>query len=195
MLLLGALNILAGAAALAVTLRAKLVGRTQRALSTLMMWNFLVMCPVYTLGLTNRLEARWLACLATAFFVVVLLVARARTPLLEFADDLGRAALEIAELPFDAILVCARARSAVTIGVVFTFVVLVWGVWCSYLTPSWKQWDALWYHEPMVGFAIQNHGFAFVDLPGGGAQKINGYPRLGEMTQLWSAIFNRSTFY
>ena len=41
----------------------------------------------------------------------------------------------------------------------------------------------------MVAFAIQNHGFSMVDLPFGGAQKINVYPRLCEMTQLWFVIF------
>jgi hypothetical protein len=183
------LNILATAAALAISLRAKLVGRSERALSTLMVWNFLVMCPVYALGLTNHLDAASLACLSAPFFLLVLAVACGRTPVRRFAAELGHSARQIAVLPFEAIAVCARARSLVTVSVVFTFAVLVWGVGCAYLMPSWKQWDALWYHEPIVGYAIQNHGFAFVDLPGGGIQKINGYPRLGEMTQLWFVIF------
>jgi hypothetical protein len=167
LLLSTVLNVLAVGAALAVGLRAKLAGRAELALATIMTWNFLVMCPVYALGFTSRLDARTLALVSAPWF----------------------AALGLARLPFDAVVVTARAKSLVAIGVLFTLVMLAWTLGCAYLTPSWKQWDALWYHEPMIGFAIQNHGFAIVDLPTGHAQKINAYPRLCEMTQLWFAIF------
>jgi hypothetical protein len=188
------LNILAVAAAIALGLRARLGGRAELATATIVTWNFLVMCPVYALGLTGHLEARTLALTSGLWFLLVLAIARGRAPLRTFGADLGRAALAIARLPLDALVVCARARSLVTIGVAFTIAFLVWTFACAYLTPAWKQWDSLWYHEPMVGFAIQNHGFRMADLPGaegagGGAQKINGYPRLCEMTQLWFVIF------
>jgi hypothetical protein len=183
------LNVLAVGAALAVGLRAKLAGRAELALATIMAWNFLVICPVYALGFMNRLDARTLALVSAPWFATVFAIARGATPLRTFAPELGRAALGLARLPFDAVAVTARAKSLAAIGVVFTLVMLAWTFACAYLTPSWKQWDALWYHEPMIGFAIQNHGFAFVDLPPGHAQKINGYPRLCEMTQLWFAIF------
>ncbi|MGA2450675.1 MAG: hypothetical protein ABTD50_18565 [Polyangiaceae bacterium] len=194
LLLTAALNILAGAAALAVTWRANLAGRAERALSALMTWNFLVMVPVYALGLTNLLYARTLSWVAALVFVLVLLLARGRTPLAQFEAELGRIATDIAWLPYDAVVKCARARSLAAVAVVFAMAVVLWGLGCTYLMPSWKQWDALWYHEPMVGFAIQNHGFAFTDLPPGGAQKINGYPRLAEMTMLWFVIFTDRRF-
>jgi hypothetical protein len=189
LLLSAVLNVLAVGAALAVGLRAKLAGRAELALATIMTWNFLVMCPVYALGFTNRLDARTLALVSAPWFAFVFAIARGATPLLTFGPELGRAALELVRLPFDAVVVTVRARSVVAIGVVFTLAMLVWTFECAYLTPSWKEWDALWYHEPIIGFAIQNHGFAFVDLPTAHAQKINGYPRLCEMTQLWFAIF------
>lgn len=189
MLLSAVLNALAVVAALALAVRARLGGRAERALAVIMTWNFLVMCPVYALGLTNHLTARALAWTSAPFFAVVFVAARGRTPWAAFAARLARAGLEIVRLPFDAIVLCARARSLAALAAAFTLAMIAWGLWCSYLSPSWKQWDALWYHEPMVGFAIQNHGFAFVDLPAGGAQKINGYPRLCEMTQLWFVIF------
>ncbi|HEY2903744.1 MAG TPA: hypothetical protein VGL59_24380, partial [Polyangia bacterium] len=50
------------------------------------------------------------------------------------------------------------------------------------------NWDPLWYHDTIVGLTIQNHGFKMVDLPDT-LQKVNGYVRLGEMTQLWMVIF------
>src|SRR5262249_37633250 len=60
----------------------------------------------------------------------------------------------------------------------------------AYFAQQQPHWDPLWYHDAMTGFAIQNHGFAMVDLPPiGGLQKINGYTRLAEMTQLWMVIF------
>jgi hypothetical protein len=190
LVLCAVLNVLAVGAALAVGLRAKLSGRAELALATIMTWNFLVMCPVYALGLSGHLEARTLALVSAPWFALVFAIARGRTPIAAFGSELGRGAVELARLPFDALMVTLRARSLVALGVVFTLAMLAWTFACAYLTPSWKQWDALWYHEPMVGFAIQNKGFAFVDLPGGGgAQKINGYPRLCEMTQLWFVIF------
>jgi hypothetical protein len=57
------------------------------------------------------------------------------------------------------------------------------------LATSWREWDAIWYHESIVGFTLQNHGFAPVDLPLGGIQKINGYPRAAEMLSLWFASY------
>jgi hypothetical protein len=189
LLLSAVLNVLAVGAALAVGLRAKLAGRAELALATIMTWNFLVMCPVYALGFANRLDARTLALVSAPWFAFIFAIARGATPLRTFAPELGRAALGLARLPLDAVVLSVRAKSSVAIGVVFTLAMLVWTLGCAYLTPSWKEWDALWYHEPIIGFAIQNHGFAFVDLPAGHAQKINSYPRLCEMTQLWFAIF------
>jgi hypothetical protein len=190
-LLSGVLNFLALGAALAWCLRARLAGRAELALATIIVWNFLVMCPVYALGLTGHLHARTVALVSAPWFALVFALARRTTPLSVFIPELGRATLALARLPLDAFLVAVRARSLVALGVLFTFSMLAWTFACAYLAPSWKQWDSLWYHEPMVGFAIQNHGFAIVDLPldVAGAQKINGYPRLGEMTQLWFVIF------
>jgi hypothetical protein len=189
LLLSAVLNALAGGAALALGLRARPTGRSELALMALMTWNFLVMCPVYALGLCNHLTARALAWVSAPLFAIVLAIARGRRPVGEFAGELGRAAVRLVLLPFDACIVAVRARSFVALAIVFTFATVLWMLFCSYLTPSWKQWDALWYHEPMVGFAIQNHGLAFADLPPGSAQKINGYPKLCEMTQLWFVIF------
>ena len=58
----------------------------------------------------------------------------------------------------------------------------------AYLGQPLPRWDPLWYHDTIVGFTLQNHGFKMVDLPDT-LQKVNGYVRLGEMTQLWMVIF------
>src|SRR5262249_9710777 len=140
-------------------------GRAELALVTLMLWNFLVMCPVYALGLTGHLDARTLALVSAPWFALVVAVARGRIPLSAFAKEVGHAAIAVGRLPLDGYLVTLRARSFVAIGVLFTFCMIVWTLVGAYLGPSWKQWDALWYHEPIVGFAIQNRGFSIVDLP------------------------------
>jgi hypothetical protein len=189
LLLSSALNLLAVAAALALGLRAKLLGRAELAMATVMLWNFLVMVPVYVLGLTDRLEARTLAIVSALWFLGVLIAIRGGRSWYEFAAELAGSAGALLTLPVDAVRWTLRARSLALVGVVFALVLLGWTFGCAYLTPSWKQWDALWYHEPMIGFTIQNQGFRFVDLPVGPAQKVNGYPRLCEMTQLWFVIF------
>jgi hypothetical protein len=184
------LNALALGAALALGVRLRTNGRAELGVAVTMLWNALVMCPVYVLGLTNHLYPRTLAWTSAAFFASVYLVARGpdRRAL---ERELWRALWGLVRLPFSALREAARARSMVLLAVVFTGAMLAWTFFCAYLTPSWRGWDALWYHEPIVGFSIQNHGFRIVDLQltNAGAQKINAYPRLVEMTQLWFVIF------
>ncbi|MCB9599364.1 MAG: hypothetical protein H6722_34515 [Sandaracinus sp.] len=57
--------------------------------------------------------------------------------------------------------------------------IFAWTALLTYLAPS-TSWDGMWYHDSMVGFAVQNRGFEWVDLPRDATQVINGYPRLIE---------------
>jgi hypothetical protein len=75
------------------------------------------------------------------------------------------------------------AAAALLATAMFPYMLLV-----SYLAPAWRDWDGLWYHEPLVAVTIQYHGFAAVPLPPG-LQGMNGVHRLGEMTQLWFGIY------
>jgi hypothetical protein len=184
-----ALNALAILASLALAVRYRAAGRAELVVFTTMIWNYLVMIPVYGLGLTNHLAARPLALGSAFFFGAVYFVARGLRGARAFDKEVLRQAWTLIRLPSDTILLAFRARGLVSIVVLFAVCMCGWTFLCAYYTPSWKQWDALWYHEPIVGFTIQNHGFSVVNLPPGGAQKINGYPRLAEMTQLWFVIF------
>lgn len=66
----------------------------------------------------------------------------------------------------------------------------IWTAFVAWLAPS-GAWDGLWYHEPMVGFALQNRGFSIVTVPPS-LEMINGYPRATENLQLWaSALYDR----
>lgn len=184
-----ALNALALAPSLAIAARLKPEGRAELVVATTMLWNFLVMVPVYALGLTGHLSPRPLAWTSALFFGAVYVAVRGRRGRAMDRDVFWHA-VTLLRLVSDTALRAVRARGVVSVVVVFTICMVSWTMLCAYYTPSWKQWDALWYHEPIVGFTIQNHGFHVVDLPAtGGAQKINGYPRLAEMTQLWFVIF------
>ncbi|GAC1537531.1 MAG: hypothetical protein NVS3B10_01840 [Polyangiales bacterium] len=185
---LAALSMLAFVAALAIALRAAPDGRAELALTTMMVTNFLVIVPIYALGLTHHLTARTLGLGALLFFTGALAAASIGRDRRSFFRDIIAATLALSRLPLDGLRLAARQRSVVTLGLALSAIAIAWSAYVSWLAPSWGQWDALWYHEPIIGFTIQNHGFAFVDLPVD-AQKINGYPRLCEMTQLWFVVF------
>jgi hypothetical protein len=189
--LLALLTVLAGSSALAVALRTKPGGRAELALTTCILWNFLIGCPIYALALTNRLRATPLAWLSAVFFVAVFAAAAWRGSRGSFARSLreiGAAMVDLVTLPFAGIAAAARARSFVVLPLIVLALLIVHTAIASYFTGSWRQWDSLWYHETIVGLTIQNHGFAVADLPTD-FQKANGYPRFGEMTQLWFVIF------
>ena len=174
-------------AALALASRARPAGRAETVIATSLVANFLVLVPIYALGLTGALS-RWsliLGALITAALALAL-AARGRG-WRALAREARAVAAGVARAPGEVLAAGVRARSLATIGIAFGLLLIVYNFFLAYLAPSWRAWDALWYHEPMVGYAIQNHGFAMVDLPAS-AQKLNGYPRACEMTQLWFAM-------
>ena len=181
------LNVLAISAALSIALRGSFDGRAELGLATGLLWNAIIAFPIYVLGLIDHLDATTLAVTSYLFFSALLVISSRRHPL----DRRARlsAAWGQVRLPFDAIREAGRARSFVFLGLLASAILIVWSGITSYYVPSWRQWDALWYHEPIIAFTIQNHGFSMVSLPADGLQKINGYPRFCEMTQLWFVIF------
>ena len=96
--------------------------------------------------------------------------------------------IELFTLPFEGIARAKRARSLVVLALLLSALLIVYTAVASYFTPSWRQWDSLWYHETIVGMTIQTHSFAPFPLPED-TQKANGYPRFCEMIQLWFVIF------
>jgi hypothetical protein len=183
--LLASLTVLSIFAATGLALRTRPAGRAEMALTTSILWNVLLGCPIYALGLTNRLTATTLAISSAAFFVLVVAWVRWRGTRLR---EVTGVFVELAFLPFEAIARAARARSAILPVLILAAGLIVYTGFASYFSPSWRQWDSLWYHETIIGFTIQNHGMATVDLPDG-LQKVNGYPRFCEMIQMWFVIF------
>jgi hypothetical protein len=182
---LSALNLVA---ALTVAVRARLRSRAETLVAITILWNGLVITPIYVLGLTRHLTAWSLAIAAPLTALLVLALAMRGCDPRVLADDVGRAFVDQLRLPVDALVLSWRARSLIFVGVLAGAVLLVYLAVSGYLAQPQPHWDPLWYHDTMVGLTIQNHGFQMVDLPDT-LQKVNGYVRLGEMTQLWMVIF------
>jgi hypothetical protein len=186
--LLFVLSALAGFAALAVAVRARPRGRAELLVAASMLWNALIVVPIYALGLTHRLWPRSVAVGSLLTSVATLLLATAGVGPRALLSDTTRAAGGLLRMPVEALALSWRSRRFIFLGVLFTAGLLVYLAASAWLGQPLPHWDPLWYHDTMVGFSLQNHGFAFVDLPDT-LQKVNGYVRLGEMTQLWMVVF------
>lgn len=183
------LTALSGLASFAIAVRTRASGRAELLLTTGILWNAFTTLPAFCLGLLG-----WLTALALGLTVALLSIAAlgatfvgrpARAHLAELRSSLLHAAL----LPRDAFREAWRDKTLVLPGLALTTLLILYTGIVSYYAPSWRGWDSLWYHEPIVGFAIQNHGFRPIGSPEYGLQKVDGYPRICEMMHLWFVIF------
>jgi hypothetical protein len=107
-----------------------------------------------------------------------------------FARERMRAtALSIGRFVRDGVLVPWRERSFALVGLAAVLVLCAWTAWLAYLAPS-SAWDGIMYHEPMVGFALQNRGFAWVGPEDVNAMlaQADGYPRASENLMLFFVV-------
>ena len=164
-----------------------LASRAEAVIAGSLVFNAILIVPIYTLGFAGWLN-RWSLGSSVVLECIALLglVSLRHGP--EALDALPRRMLVLAALPFIAISVAWKRRSLIVVGAVVATMTLPYMFLSSYLAPAWRDWDGLWYHEPLIGLTIQNHGFAPEPLPGG-LQVINGVHRLCEMTQLWFGIY------
>ncbi|MDI1479300.1 hypothetical protein QHF84_21985 [Polyangium sp. y55x31] len=193
-LLLCVLVSFAAFAALGAALRAEPEGRAELGLLASTVFFGLIIVPVFALGYTNRLTPGALALLSfvvsAATFAASL---RGRAPR-AFVREIARAGVSLARLPWDALGLAWRAQSSVVLGLLASTFAIVASAWITYLAPS-ESWDSFFYHEPMIGFALQNHGFQMVDLPRTlVVQATNGYPRGAEAFALFFVAFTGKTF-
>jgi len=183
------LSAIVGWAALSVAVRARLDGRAETLAATLVLASAFVIGPIYLLGVPGVLTRGTMSVLVLVVSASAWALSTVRVGIAEQARATARAALDVLRLPREALAECWRARSVVFVCLAACLFFFVWNLLAAWLATSWREWDALWYHESIVGFTIQNHGFAPVDLPWGGMQKINGYPRAAEMLSLWFAMY------
>ncbi len=139
--------------------------------------------PVHTLGWAGALTRGSLfaltAALALSVLIGTLASARGRARVLLAARSLGLLVRESALLPW-------RERSVALLGLLAVVALVAWTSVLTYYAPS-SAWDGVMYHEPMVGFALQNHGFAWVGYERANAMlgPVDGYPRVTEDLMLF----------
>jgi hypothetical protein len=173
------LTLLAWIAAVAVVARLELDGRAERLVAAFVVWNGVVLLPIYVLGVAGQLHAASVG--AAAAVLSLGLIAGAGWP--------GRRALaEPLTLARDAVGLL-REHPLVGLAAIFCLALELWSVAMALLAPSWRSFDALWYHEPIIGLAIQQRGLAWADLPFSVGQLANTMLRAGELTGLWFVLF------
>ncbi len=180
------LTLIASFGALVVSRGVK--SRAEAIIATTLVWNTILVAPVYLLGLANALYRAPLAAVVVLLSAFPLVWSVRRHGVKPTAAFVGARLLSFVKVPFEALLVLFRQRSLALVGTLAVCVLVPYLGLVAYLAPAWRDWDALWYHEPLTGFTIQNHGFSPIPLPGG-LQVINGVHRWCESTQLWFAIW------
>ena len=190
-LALALLTGLAFIASVALAVRLEYTSRAERLLAACLLTNFLILVPIHALGLLGHLTAPILAGASIILSVAVLASScwgLARDARRDHAAMVASALADVWTLPVAALTLAMRARTLLAVVFVASAGLVLWTLWLSYLCPS-DGWDSIWYHETMIGYAIQDHSYAPMDLPMNATQQANGYPRNCEMTQLWVAIF------
>ncbi|RYZ67038.1 MAG: hypothetical protein EOP08_03605, partial [Proteobacteria bacterium] len=151
--------------------------------------------PVHILGVANQLTRGNLAIASVILSLVTFGLAKGRQPLGKHAREtgrfLGQTVARFGRLLFVDVRRGGPVVWAAAAALAFAFVFTTMLTW---LLPS-DSWDGVWYHDLMVGSAIQAHGYSEIDMPGAGSifvlmQQANGYPRNGEMLGLWWVIFS-----
>lgn len=184
MIVLATLSALALLAGIVAGRRLYPESRSEAALHAMLTALALILAPIQALGWTGHLDALSLggSVLALSLATITVPLARGVRP-----AELGADVLALLRLPLDALVEAWRARSAALVMLPATLGLFAWTLWLAWLAPS-GSWDGLWYHEPMVGFALQNRGFELVELPTH-LEWVNGYPRTSEHLMLWATIF------
>lgn len=185
MALLVALTLLVLVTSIAVT--SKIKSRAEAVVAGSLVFNALVILPIYLLGLTGHLTRLTLGLSAAGECVALLGMLWMREGAPAFRA-LPMRMLTLAVLPLIGIRRAWQKRSLLSAGAVLATALFPYMLLVSYLAPAWRDWDGLWYHEPLIGLTIQNKGFAPEPLPLG-LQVINGVHRLAEMTQLWFGMY------
>jgi hypothetical protein len=185
MLVLVLLSMLAAAGGTALASRFFTESRAERALAGIVLTLFVIHGSIHVLGWTSTLTPVSLGVLVTvvsALFVAAGVVRDRGGP--RRALD---AFLDLFRLPIEAITLTFHERSPALLGALAVPLLCAWSFYLAYLAPS-SSWDGTWYHEPMVGWALQNHGFALVEVPDA-HEWVNGYPRFAENLMLWMVAF------
>ena len=164
LLLLGATGLTILAAAVA-TLRLRVTRTSERLLAVVVLGHLFVLAPVYAFGALSMLTS-WSATLGTlAIDVLALVVAVRGRRLMDGVAELAQASRDLrADLAWFMSPATGRMRlaGALMLGVV---ALILWLALTCYFAPSFRGYDAPWYHEPIAAFAIQERGLHVPQLP------------------------------
>ncbi len=185
MLALVLLSMLALAGGTALASRFFTASRAERALAGIVLALFAIHGSIHVLGWTDTLTRLSVGAVVAAVSLTFLAAGIGRDR--KGAARAGAAFLDLFRLPFDAVRLTFHERSPALLGALAVPLLSAWSFYLAYLAPS-SSWDGTWYHEPMVAWALQNHGFALVDVPTH-LEWVNGYPRFAENLMLWMVAF------
>lgn len=177
---------------------ARVAAREQRRAGTLVVaivvFHVVVIGLGYLLGLVGLLTATWLwlSSILTAGLLMVGVAWRegGREPFVAATRAQLRGLLRLGP---DLLRVARIGGWPMRLAIAFTLLLLTWLLIVVTFSPPRGNSDALFYHEAIVAFMIQNQGLEPVSLPGF-LQRINGMPRFCHLMQLWFAIFTGRTF-
>jgi hypothetical protein len=175
-----------GSVGLAIETRPR--GRAELWIAAGLFFSAIVGAPVLTLGYAGLLWPWSLAAASAVVSGVVIAVLARRRGLRASVEGCRDAVRDLAHLPTAAFAESWRARSLAFPGLIVSAAFIAAALVLTYLI-EFCRWDDAIYHTPIVGWSIQNHGFAIVDFPKPGVGGTNGYPRLGEALCLWFVVF------
>jgi len=164
-------------------------GRAELVVVHGVVWSALVVGPMYVFGLSHLLTRSVIAVSTVVVSVAaVALTLAQRGPLRESLVHLRQRLVCMLLVPMHVVGITFRTNALLVIPLLLAVATFFWQLVTAYYAPAWGDWDALWYHEPIVAWSIQNRGFDPVALPLV-HQLINGYQRFGEVTQAWWGLF------
>jgi hypothetical protein len=190
LLLLGLLGVTASAST-AVTLRFRLRNTSERVLAALVLGHLFVLVPVYALGTLSALSSASSALGTLAVNAVALAVAARGRSMAQAVAEVARAWRQLlvdfarfiapapGHLPARAVLVCGVAG------------LTVWLTLTCYFAPSFRAYDAPWYHEPITAFAIQERGLHVPMLPER-LLYVASFTRGSELVSAWLVLITGS---
>ncbi len=176
---------------------AQLERGAEHLFGTMLGGSALLLVAIHALGVTNALWPATLFGAVLALGLLVLWLTRADETLLERARTSARALWDsVGQIgPLARELRAAGPVALLAAGALVA--ALGWATLLTYVCPS-DSWDGVWYHDLMVGYAIQAHGYAPIELPdvsiGPLFQQANGYPRNSEMLSLLFALYTGRTW-
>ena len=164
LLLLGLLGVTALASA-AVTLRLRLRHTSEWVLAAVVLGHLFILVPVYAIGALSALTTASAALGTLAVDGVALAAAAHGRSMAQVMAEAARAWRQLL-VDFARFIAPAPGRSSLRGSLVLGVAGLtLWLTLTCYFAPSFRAYDAPWYHEPITAFAIQERGLHVPMLP------------------------------